>query len=61
MKRAKPISIRVLLAGCILGCLGCGSTLRDVFYSSRQPGYAPARDTEASATLFSSAEHHREP
>lgn len=54
MKRCRAISFVVLLGAAALSATGCGSTLRDVFYSSRQPGITPVRDDGASAALFRS-------
>lgn len=52
MKRCRAISIVVLLGAAALSATGCGSTLRDSFFLSRQPGFAPVRDDGASAALF---------
>ena len=54
MKRCRAISIVILLGAAALSVTGCGTTLRDVFYSSRQPGITPVRDDGASAALFRS-------
>ncbi|MCA9273751.1 MAG: hypothetical protein KDA31_11985 [Phycisphaerales bacterium] len=52
MKRFRSISIIALLGAAAFASVGCGSTMRDWFYANRQPGYTPARDTDASAAVF---------
>ena len=55
MKRCRAISIVILLGAAALSVTGCGTTLRDSYFLSRQPGIAPVRDDGASAALFRSS------
>jgi len=52
LKRVRAILCCLIFGACAASAIGCGSTMRDWFYTSRQPGYAPVRDDGASAAVF---------
>lgn len=61
MKRLRSIAILAALAAGAVTLTGCGSTMRDWFVQSRQPGISPVRGDDASAALFRSDDRPSRP